>query len=305
MTTRFVAGVDSTPEAPIRARLQQLIAVDPNIAVLSALIGPRGMLEWAHSVGVATDEILANCVAPIPPLELRQIVADPNVAPFLYSGFLDASVAASMFQEYGGTDHVRPTVLDFGCGCGRVMRFFDPQTWEVRGAEINPAHVRWCNENLAGTRTVLNNHEPPVPIGDSTVDFAYALSVFSHLPRALDTAWLADLARIIRPGGLAVISTHGYAALATIAASREHQEMFRLTAAEAVAIGDRLAADELVHLPYAQDVLDLAQAGPSYGNTFVDPGYAERTWGRDNFALTAHLPGGLRGWQDVYVLTRR
>jgi SAM-dependent methyltransferase len=299
------AGVNAVTGDRMRRRIDELVASDPNVRTLSYLLGPQGLLQWAHCVGVATDDALARCVAPLPPLELRSIVADSDVAPFLYAGFMDASIAARVYEEYGPQREDRPAVLDFGCGCGRVMRFFDPGAWTIYGSEINPHHAEWCNANLPGIRTLKNGFEPPLALPDASIDYVYTFSVFSHLSREGGAAWLADLARVLKPGGIAMITTHGPGAAQIIAGSAPHQSMFRLTAAEAAAIGDRLPTEGVIYLPYDQDVLDVAHAGPSYGNTFIDPGYAKRAWANDDLAVTAHLPGGVRGWQDVYVLTRR
>lgn len=289
----------------MRERIAEMVAADANLRTLSYLLGAPGMVAWANCIGVASDAVLAGCVAPIPPVELRSIVSDENIAPFLYAGFLDAEAAASIYEQYGRALDHRPTVLDFGCGCGRVMRFFDPNTWTIYGAEINQDHVDWCNANLPGTRSSRNSNQPPLPFDDQTIDFAYSFSVFSHLPRELASTWLADLGRILRPDGVAMITAHGYTALKIIAGSPNHQLMFRLTSEQAVAIGDALAAAEIVYLPYDADVLEAAHAGPVYGNAFMDPDYAKRAWNNDQFELAVHIPGGNRGWQDVYVLRRR
>ena len=49
----------------------------------------------------------------------------------------------------------------------------------------------------------------------------------------------------------------------------------------------------------------LAKAGDDYGNSFIHPSYIEKNWQLDGLRLLAHLPGGLRGWQDIVVLQRQ
>jgi SAM-dependent methyltransferase len=52
----------------------------------------------------------------------------------------------------------------------------------------------------------LTGAEPPLPYAAGTFTLVYALSVFTHLHEANASAWLAELARVTRPGGLAVFS---------------------------------------------------------------------------------------------------
>lgn len=65
--------------------------------------------------------------------------------------------------------------------------------------------MAWCEAKLAGQfrRTRL---EPPLPYGDAQFDLVYALSVFTHMHEENARAWLAELARVVRPGGLALLT---------------------------------------------------------------------------------------------------
>jgi hypothetical protein len=55
---------------------------------------------------------------------------------------------------------------------------------------------------------------------------------------------------------------------------------------------------------YQQDSLKAAKAGDDYGNTFIDPSYIYERWNLLELTVRAHIPGGLRGWQDVVVFSR-
>jgi SAM-dependent methyltransferase len=57
--------------------------------------------------------------------------------------------------------------------------------------------------------TRVNAMEPPSPYPDDNFDLVYAVSVLTHLTPQLADAWIADFARVLRPGGLLFVTTHG------------------------------------------------------------------------------------------------
>ena len=61
----------------------------------------------------------------------------------------------------------------------------------------------------------------------------------------------------------------------------------------------------VVFLQYPPDALNAARAGSDYGNTFIHPSYVHTFWNNQNFEMVEHVPGGVRGWQDLTVLRRR
>jgi SAM-dependent methyltransferase len=104
------------------------------------------------------------------------------------------------------------TVLDFGCGCGRVMRrWADVRGPSFVGSDYNPALVDWCRRNLAFARFEVNGLAPPLPFGDGQFELVYALSVFTHLTQTLQHDWIAELRRVVKPGGLVLLTTRGNA----------------------------------------------------------------------------------------------
>lgn len=128
--------------------------------------------------------------------------------------FLDQGRHISGFIEKLAQAHGQPIgapglVLDFGVGCGRLARFFAPRVIAAGGAfmgvDINRQLVDWSTASLPGTYR-LNRLKPPMPVDDASVRLMYAVSVFTHLPRASMDAWLADYARVLAPGGVALIS---------------------------------------------------------------------------------------------------
>ena len=101
-------------------------------------------------------------------------------------------------------------ILDFGCGCGKVARHWaNLEGPEIHGCDYNPELVRWCQRNLPFMKVKTNQLAPPTPYDSGSFDVVYALSVFTHLPESLQRAWAAELRRILRPGGVLLLTTLG------------------------------------------------------------------------------------------------
>jgi SAM-dependent methyltransferase len=100
-------------------------------------------------------------------------------------------------------------VLDFGCGCGRVTRYWHDFAGAVTGSDLDRPAIEWCRGNLPFARFETNGLVPPLGFEDASFDLVYALSVFTHLTGDLQTAWRDELERVLRPGGYLIVTTHG------------------------------------------------------------------------------------------------
>lgn len=102
------------------------------------------------------------------------------------------------------------SVLDFGCGCGRVIRQWKGLNGpRVYGSDYNPRLVRWCRESLGFAKFSLNGLGTGLPYKDDKFDFIYTISVFTHLDERLQTFWINELKRVLMPGGLLYLTVHG------------------------------------------------------------------------------------------------
>ena len=102
------------------------------------------------------------------------------------------------------------TILDFGCGCGRVMRkWINLTETELNGCDYNSKLIKWCKRNLPFAIFNTNKLMPPLPYNDQKFDFVYTISVFTHLTEELQKLWLIELARVLRPEGYLIITLHG------------------------------------------------------------------------------------------------
>lgn len=165
-------------------------------------------VEWRRG-GKTTAPAFDDAGVPIPPPYLMyQVVAHADWRRFLQSGEESMRLFAAAADRNGGSFAHAQRILDLGVGCGRIARHAAKFTAaEMVGTDYNPRLVRWCAKNLKG-RFLQNRIEPPLDFPAGHFDIAYLLSVFTHLRRPTQDAWLAELARVLRQGGLALVTFH-------------------------------------------------------------------------------------------------
>jgi len=148
---------------------------------------------------------------PMPPAELVVQVSGPSRAWFSEQGRSDAAKFRDLAARHGADMAGGISVLDFGCGVGRIARWLASDVIAAggtfHGSDLNPKLVAWCAANLPGSYG-RNRLRPPLDVADDQVDLVYAHSVLTHLTEATAGAWLAELARVLRPGGLALLTFH-------------------------------------------------------------------------------------------------
>ena len=148
---------------------------------------------------------------PLPPLKLVHLVAGSHdVDWFFKGGQAGAACIREVLQRNGLAIENFRKILDFGSGCGRVIRYWKNLIHvEVYGSDYNPELVAWCQTNLPFAEFKKNELQPPLSFNSGEFDFIYSLSVFTHLPEDLQTPWMQELTRVIAPGGYLLLTTHG------------------------------------------------------------------------------------------------
>lgn len=222
---------------------------------------------------------------PLPPPDLIHAVAgtdDP--AWFLESGQRAADAIRASVARHGRRIESMRAILDFGCGSGRVLRHWAPVGGpEIHGSDYNPTLVEWCERNLGFARYQVNTLTPLLGYDDETFDLVYALSVFTHLPEPDQLLWMDELHRVLRPGGLLLLTTHGGFYRPNLLPADLH----RFAAGELVVYGD-------------------AQPGTNVCATFHPEAYVRRVLAR-RFHVLEFVPEGALGnpRQDLTLLEKR
>jgi SAM-dependent methyltransferase len=93
-------------------------------------------------------------------------------------------------------------VVDVGAGTGRHARWLLERGHRVTAVDPSEEMLEVARRNAAGARTVIGDVRA-VPLADECADIVICALVLSHLP---DLAPIAELARLLRPGGRLVIS---------------------------------------------------------------------------------------------------
>lgn len=188
------------------------------------------------------------------------------------------------------------SILDFGCGCGRVLAgwqgMLDPKV-ELHGADINEAMVRFCQVNIPYAKCFRSNYLPPLALPDKSVDLVYAASVFTHLTEEAAFAWGHEIARLVKPGGIALISYHG---------SYYAPELARLSKSGVVSLEEN---GIYVHVHEEESIW----LGHNAYATFMTSSYMRDLF--RGFELVrlhpgiSHGPNPFASYQDIAVLRRR
>ena len=169
-------------------------------------------LALAARSSLSGRDVRAADGLPLPPARLRAQVGPlhTNADFFLESGKHNAELIRDVLLEAGSSIEEWEALLDWGCGCGRVLRHWSGLAGtRVFGCDITPKMVDWCNEHLPFVEAAVNELSPPLPYRDSTFDLVYAFSVMTHLSEDLQRAWMRECRRVLKPGGYLLFSTLG------------------------------------------------------------------------------------------------
>ena len=104
------------------------------------------------------------------------------------------------------------SILDFGCGSGRVLLgwHLEGAVRDLFGCDTSEALIAWARAHLpAAIHFDRTASVPPLPYPDQRFDLVYAVSVFTHLAYDTQRLWARELARVLKPGGILLLTVHG------------------------------------------------------------------------------------------------
>lgn len=192
------------------------------------------------------------------------------------SGTLLAAQGAAFYQrlkkrheQFGPSPLESSTIIDFGCGWGRLTRLFgrDASHGKIWGCDPVQGILDECVRSRVPGNFVNTSQLPEAPPFDGGFDLAYAFSVFTHLSEAACEAAVETIHRLLRPGGLLV---------ATVRPRAYARECEALRGPERAGRG----TGELIFVPHAADPNHFQyRAEMDYGETIIPIEYVRKAWG--------------------------
>lgn len=99
------------------------------------------------------------------------------------------------------------TVLDLGCGVGTFHRHLEGAFRELHGLDVSASSIDLARAANPGCTYAVYDGSV-APYGNGTFDLVFAACVIHHVPPENWSRFAAEMHRILRPGGLAVVFEH-------------------------------------------------------------------------------------------------
>lgn len=119
--------------------------------------------------------------------------------------------------------HAMPAggILDAGCGTGGILAFLQPLARDRHwiGVEIHPAAALRARQKSQAA--IVGGSVNALPLADASITTVLSADVLSHARVEPDVA-LAEIARVLRPGGYAVFNLPAYDWLRSAHDARVH-----------------------------------------------------------------------------------
>jgi ubiquinone/menaquinone biosynthesis C-methylase UbiE len=114
-----------------------------------------------------------------------------------------------IFEALHGRDQRRATLVDVACGTGRFLRdvrLTYPRL-ELTGIDLSPAYLAEAMEHLDDLHPVelIEANVETMPLADASQDIATSIFLFHELPPDVRPRLAAEIARVLKPGGLFVL----------------------------------------------------------------------------------------------------
>ncbi len=235
----------------------------------------------------------------LPPVRLRARVhgsLDPDT--FVANARDNATAIVGAIRRHRVSMSGTTRILDWGCGSGRVLqalyldnfaRLLPSERPLLFGADVDRPAVVWASRHHPFGRFHATKPLPPLPFEAAFFSLIIGISVFTHLDQTYEFAWLAELRRILRPGGVMLLTFHG-SFPASIAMKSHPEESARLQEKGMVFRAPK-GSQWRAGLP------------PFYGTTYHTERYIRSTYS-EGFTLLEYIERGIRNYQDLVVLTR-
>jgi SAM-dependent methyltransferase len=256
---------------------------------------PEGLLERDLEFYLDKDTY------PLPATEDRQGYEGDRHYDYWLTGLRDYRLIVQSLCRFGLDLTESSQVLEFGCSTGRVLRHFACQEdgLGLWGTDINGREIEWIRRNLPTHLKVFQCTTLPfLPIPDNSLSLVYAFSVFTHIDE-FETAWLAELRRVLKPGGFAYLTMHSEHTWKSMPETLEREFLNSASHIQGYKVTPELLRGPM---PKPKTVFRHTLSRLYNVNVFHDTAYIHDTWGRFFDVLEIMVRG--HGYQDCVLLRK-
>ena len=217
-----------------------------------------------------------------------------------------ARTLKDLYGEYVGPITTSTRVLDYGCGWGRIIRFFlkDVAAENLWGIDCNEELIAFCRESNPWACFEANAPLPPTGLADEQFDLVFSYSVFTHMREDVHLAWLDELRRLVKPRGLLILTVrprHFISYCAGLSADSRLAHTSHTTLVDLFPDPDQALDDydggRFVYVPYPN-----SGYGEWWGEACIPRAYVETEWTSRELELLDFIDDPTRFKQNLVVL---
>jgi ubiquinone/menaquinone biosynthesis C-methylase UbiE len=264
-------------------------------------------LDVAFGAKVSLLRLTGAVDFPVPPNHSLRVTSSVTVRHYYVSGLTTLLPIVTSAMTFGADFDKPIDVLDFGCGVGRQLLHLGRMFPKVRahGCDVNHDSIAYVKRAFPAVAASVNSFDPPLPYADNSFDVIYSVSTFSHFSEADAVAWLRELQRVARPGGVLCLTFNSVMSLSRAHAKGQRQEYSveqllqegRWFDADAAAWQADKAAEAVAEL--SGSMVGITRL---YGEMHYAPEAFAALAREQGFEVLAMLPGIIDRYQDLLVL---
>lgn len=183
---------------------------EKGLDVISSVIKEHEYTEKAYNV-------LSNCwttygkKVPYWSVLTQPEFLNPNeevIGDFYESGNWELNYAKEVFEKYSFQSLKGKTILDFGCGLGRITRTLLELGGNVIGMDISESHLNLAKKNIKENIKWVHNkslHKTIVELCGTKLDLIITFIVLQHNRPKLMRQYIKSLLEALNDGGVAIL----------------------------------------------------------------------------------------------------
>lgn len=164
---------------------------------------------WLFTDGYDRNPVLRKVLPSMPDPQIQTNFTGRSGHMALSQAFEAYKLFKSIYSRYAMSLSGNESVLDFGCGWGRIIRFFlkDIEPTRLWGIDCYKEMIELCKTQNLRCNFDAIDPMPPTRFPDASFDLIYLYSVFSHLSEEAHLKWLQEFSRLLKPSGIVIATT--------------------------------------------------------------------------------------------------